>query len=146
MPEESKKKLNVEGCDILILVESNDTGGKWSLLDHTMPSQTSPPPKHFHNSFDQFLYVIEGEPSVHLGNEIISMKPGSSIHIPKGTTHTLENPSSKSARFLTFMIPGGFENFFIELNKLEREAKCSNNVPNPELVKELAAKFDEHYI
>jgi len=57
-------------------------------------------PLHHHPNSDEVLYLLEGELIHSLGEESYHLKPGMSIHIPKGVEHDARNPSSQTARML----------------------------------------------
>lgn len=45
---------------------------------------------HVHDKVDEVLYVVAGEGAVHVGDQVISMKPGSLAVVPLGTSHSVE--------------------------------------------------------
>jgi hypothetical protein len=52
-----------------------------------------------------------------VGENTFRAGAGSYVHLPKGIPHTYKNVSTKAARFLTLMVPGGLEKFFEEVGK-----------------------------
>jgi len=55
------------------------------------------------------FYVIEGTPSILIGEEWIAAEKGSFIRIPAATMHDFKNETSERAGLINFFIPGGFE-------------------------------------
>ena len=43
------------------------------------------------HTYDEVIYILEGEGVVHHGNLQTKIKKGSSIYLPPGTIHRLEN-------------------------------------------------------
>ncbi|HEX7139594.1 MAG TPA: cupin domain-containing protein [Vicinamibacterales bacterium] len=46
--------------------------------------------EHVHDKVDEVLYVVAGEGSVRIGDQTITMKPGSLAVVPLGTAHAVE--------------------------------------------------------
>lgn len=69
------------------------------------------PPLHVHKNEDEWLYLLEGEATFHVGNENQSGKAGAFVSFPRGIPHTF-SIDSPSARILVINTPGGFEKMF----------------------------------
>jgi quercetin dioxygenase-like cupin family protein len=95
---------------------SEDTGGAYSLTDSVVPPLGGVPP-HIHHREDEAFWVLDGELEVLVGENTFRAGAGSYVHLPKGIPHTYKNVSTKAARFLTLMVPGGLEKFFEEVGK-----------------------------
>jgi mannose-6-phosphate isomerase-like protein (cupin superfamily) len=54
---------------------------------------------------DVFFFVIEGTPSVQVGDEIVQVEENSLVESPKGIVHCLLNKSDKPARILVVKTP-----------------------------------------
>jgi mannose-6-phosphate isomerase-like protein (cupin superfamily) len=61
---------------------------------------------HSH-TYDEVVYVIEGEGVLHLGGEETPLRPGSCIHLPPLGLHSLENSGSIPMRVLGVFHPSG---------------------------------------
>lgn len=57
-------------------------------------------PLHHHPNSDEVLYLLEGELSHSLGDEVYHLVPGMSIHIPQGVPHDAINTGDQVARML----------------------------------------------
>ncbi|NLA52470.1 MAG: cupin domain-containing protein [Clostridiales bacterium] len=55
------------------------------------------------HSANEIYYVIKGEAVLHLGDELIDIKPGSLVFIPAGVFHSLDN-KSKTEDFVLLTI------------------------------------------
>jgi uncharacterized cupin superfamily protein len=64
---------------------------------------------HRHEANDEVFCVIEGVPSLLIGDEWVTVAKGSIIRIPAGIMHDFENRTDERAGLLNFFIPGGFE-------------------------------------
>jgi len=63
-------------------------------------------PDHFH-LYDEVLYVLAGEGSLHIGGDVASLGPGSCVHLPARLVHSLENAGSDELRVLGVFRPAG---------------------------------------
>jgi quercetin dioxygenase-like cupin family protein len=93
-----------------------DTGGAYALTDSVVPPGGGAPP-HIHRREDEAFWVLEGELEVMVGETTFGARAGSFVHLPKDIPHTYENVGTRSARFLTLMVPAGLEKFFEEVGK-----------------------------
>jgi quercetin dioxygenase-like cupin family protein len=96
-----------------ILVSAEETGGKVTVMRMTAPAGTGSPP-HTHPG-EEALYVLEGELNVHIGDEVVSAKPGSSFYFPAGTREFFE--AVTQATVLVTYTPGGVDQFFTEVGE-----------------------------
>ena len=46
--------------------------------------------EHVHDRVDEVLYVVAGEGAVRIGDQLMTLKPGSLALVPLGTTHSVE--------------------------------------------------------
>jgi mannose-6-phosphate isomerase-like protein (cupin superfamily) len=86
-----------------------ETGDRYSISEWWLDPHTTGPGAHLHEANDEVFYVIEGSPSLLVGDDWVTVSRGSFIRIPAGIEHDFENRSSERAGLLNFFIPGGFE-------------------------------------
>jgi mannose-6-phosphate isomerase-like protein (cupin superfamily) len=78
-------------------------------LDATQFVGVIPPgraPMHSH-SYDEIVYVIDGEGTLHFGGRETPIGPGSAMHLPPLVEHCLENTGKGSMRVLGVFHPSG---------------------------------------
>jgi mannose-6-phosphate isomerase-like protein (cupin superfamily) len=63
-------------------------------------------PLHSH-TYDEVVYVIEGDGLLHLDGPPTPISPGTCIHLPPGVEHCLENTGSDTMRILGVFHPAG---------------------------------------
>ncbi len=97
------------------LIEAEETGGRFSLVEHPIPPRTLAAPLHKHLDEDEFSYVLEGRLGVILGDEIVYGNPGDLVIKPRNQWHTFWNASDKPCRILEIISPGGFERMFADM-------------------------------
>ena len=63
-------------------------------------------PDHFHR-YDEVLYILEGEGTLHIGGESAPLDPGACVHLPATLVHCLENTGEGEMLLLGVFRPSG---------------------------------------
>ena len=63
-------------------------------------------PDHFHR-YDEVLYILEGEGTLHIGGEEAPLRPGACVHLPATLVHCLANTGESELRLLGVFRPSG---------------------------------------
>ena len=63
-------------------------------------------PDHFH-TYDEVVYVLQGEGALHIGGESARLRPGSCVHLPARLVHCLENIGPGEMHVLGVFRPAG---------------------------------------
>jgi quercetin dioxygenase-like cupin family protein len=108
-----------------VLLRSEQSDGRVSVTESTMPADAKGPPLHT-DDLDEAFYVIDGELTFQLGAELRTAGPGELAFALRGVPHTLANRSSAPAGFVIVCIPAGFEREFA------RRAAAQAGVEPPE--------------
>ncbi len=100
------------GALLTIKATASQTGGRlWAkelLAERGMAT-----PVHRHSREDEVFYVLEGEISVHVGEEVLQAREGDFVWAPRDVGHAL-CVESALARVLVLSTPAGFEQFFFD--------------------------------
>jgi quercetin dioxygenase-like cupin family protein len=94
-----------------VLLRSEESAGAVGVVESHVPPGWEGPPLH-HHPFDEGFYVLEGELTFQLGEELRSATPGDFVFAPADAVHTFANLSDAAARYLIVVTPGGFERYF----------------------------------
>jgi mannose-6-phosphate isomerase-like protein (cupin superfamily) len=100
---------------VRFMIDGEEAGGGFSLVEHPMPPRALAAPLHRHNREDEYSYVLEGRMGALLGDDILEAGPGDLVFKPRGEWHTFWNASDEPTRILEIISPAGFERFFDEL-------------------------------
>lgn len=100
--------------DILwvVLVNGADTGGRYSLMHEPLPKGSGAPP-HKHTWSDEHFYILDGELTFLVGDEIRKGHKGDFVFVPRNTRHAFR-VGSETAVFLNGYTPAGLELAVIE--------------------------------
>jgi len=63
-------------------------------------------PDHFH-TYDEVIYILEGDGELHIGGETAPLRPGSCVHLPARLVHCLANTGDTELRLLGVFRPAG---------------------------------------
>jgi quercetin dioxygenase-like cupin family protein len=94
-----------------VLLRSADTRSELSVIESAMPPGSPGPPLH-HHEFDETFYVIEGELTFQVRDELITAGPGTLMFAERNVPHTFANLGDEPARYLIVCTPAGFERYF----------------------------------
>ena len=118
-------------------VLSASLNGSAAIVEHTLKPKSLGAPMHKHTHEDEISYVLDGELSViQEGVEQVALA-GQYVMKPRGIFHTFWNATDKEIRFIEFIVPGNFSNYFAELEPFLPEGKP----PVMDKVRETGAKY-----
>jgi quercetin dioxygenase-like cupin family protein len=119
-----------------VLLRSEQTAGAIGAVEVRVPAGWEGPPLH-HHAFDEAFYVLDGELTFQLGDELVTAGPGAFVFAAGGAVHTLANRSEAPARYLLLCTPAGFERYFARIAAGQRgtEPPAWALAPYPEVTK-----------
>jgi quercetin dioxygenase-like cupin family protein len=127
------------GALLTFLATGEETGGHFSLVEEVFrKGVTNVAPMHVHSREDESFYVVEGEMTFYVGDEVIPAPAGTLVVMPRGVPHGYAMVSD-DARLLNLITPGGFENMFRELGEPARELAPPPAGPPPDRARLAAA-------
>ena len=111
-------ELEFLGSRVRILIDADQTEGRFSLIDMIEVPAGHMPPLHVHHAEDEGFYVLEGEVTLHLPGEQIHCRAGDFVLAPRGVPHAYR-VGERPARWLVMSSPAGFERFVSAVSRLE---------------------------
>lgn len=98
-------------------VSARDTNGAMCVFEFTGKSGG---PRCLHYDQDEWIYVIEGEVEIQLGEERFRLAAGESVFIPRKVAHVWACVSDKPGNIINVYQPAGkMEEFFREVGKFD---------------------------
>ena len=91
-----------------------DAGGGMLALAEERGRRGTMPPLHVHHRDDEAFYVIDGELSLFVGGEQLSLGSGQAALAPREVPHSYR-VESEEAHWLLITTPAGFESFVREV-------------------------------
>lgn len=100
--------LGPDGGWQLTHVRGRQTHDRFALVELVAPPGDMPP-LHVHRRDDETFYVLEGGLTVWVGDDVVEVGPGTSIHLPRNVAHTYRTAAGAPTRWLVVSSPAGFE-------------------------------------
>jgi mannose-6-phosphate isomerase-like protein (cupin superfamily) len=116
------------------MIDTEDSGGGFSLVEHTLAPHVLAAPLHRHTREDEYSFVLDGRLGAVLGEEEVFAEAGTLVFKPRGQWHTFWNAGDVPVRLLEIISPGGLEKLFRLLGEPGGEY-------DPETLPALAASY-----
>lgn len=121
---------------VRFMIDGDDSGGRFSLVEHPMPPRALAAPLHRHTHEDEYSFVLEGRVGALLGDDVVYGEPGDLIFKPRAQWHTFWNAGDEPARILEVISPAGFERYFAEMVEFLQAGP-----PEPSALAAIAAQY-----
>ena len=121
---------------VRFMIDGNESGGGFSLVEHPLPPRALAAPLHRHSREDEYSYILEGRVGALLGDEVVIGNPGDLIFKPRNQWHSFWNAGDEPARLLEIISPAGFEKYFDELVDMGGSRKA-----DPQSISALAKRY-----
>jgi mannose-6-phosphate isomerase-like protein (cupin superfamily) len=119
------------------LVTGDQTGGRFALIEHTIPPRALAAPTHVHEREDEYSFVLSGRMGAHVGDDEVEAGRGELVVKPRGLPHAFWNPGDEETRLLELISPAGFERYFAEMAPL----LAGGGPPDFEAVAQVQARY-----
>ena len=90
------------------LAIGDDMNGKYAIWEADVPRGGGPTP-HIHSREEEAFYVLEGEITIHVGDERIVAKAGMFANMPVGSFHSFKKEKNQTTKMLTSVATEGPE-------------------------------------
>lgn len=136
--DRTNKPFEFLDATFTVKVSGQDTQGRCVIFD-TLRRGNIGPVLHIHVKMDEWFYVLSGEFKFQVGEEILRLKTGDSLLVPRNVAHAFVKNSEGPARLIVMHQPAG---------NMEEYFRIASQMPdqNPEARKALAAKNDTIFV
>ena len=112
LPRDGGPALCHLGAVLRFKATSEQTAGRMWAKELTAPRGMATP-VHRHTREDEAFYVLDGEVSVYVDDQVVRARTGHFLWAPREVPHAF-CVESALARLLVVSTPGGFEKFFFD--------------------------------
>lgn len=136
--DRTKQPFEFLDATFTVKVSGKDTEGRCVIFD-TLRRGNLRPQLHLHTDCDEWFYVLDGEFKFQAGEEIMRLKAGDTLMVPRNMPHAFVKTSSGVARLIVMHQPAGtMEEFF----------RIASQMPDqrPAARRELAAKHGMRFL
>ncbi|MGW1893304.1 cupin domain-containing protein [Streptomyces sp. NPDC002004] len=109
--------IDVAGVAHLFRLTAEETEGRFALEEFTLAPGTVGARPHIHEAHDEYFYVLEGELTLHNGEQEIAAGPGTVLAALRGSPHGFRNAGPATTRALCLYTPAGYEGYFREVHQ-----------------------------
>jgi quercetin dioxygenase-like cupin family protein len=116
-----QEELHIMGGQFDCKLSSKDTDGALLMYD-TVRLTKGGPALHFHHAQDELFYIIKGEFTVKVGDDVFNLKAGDFAFAPRKIPHAFAKTSEAEGQMLVLFQPAGsMEDFFLQMAKLGKD-------------------------
>jgi quercetin dioxygenase-like cupin family protein len=82
---------------------------------------------HLHHDSDEVVYVLSGEFTFRIGDEVTVGGPGTCAFMPRGVPHAWKNTGPDTGRALFMYTPAGAGKFFEDMSRMQGALSSMND-------------------
>ncbi len=110
-------RREARGSEMWFKATASSTGGRFSLMERTLPVGGRMPPAHRHPGNAEAYFVLEGVVHFQVQAEVFEGTAGTFVLVAAGEAHTFGNTGNDTARLLVLHAPA-LDGYFEELERL----------------------------
>ena len=129
--------IKIGGLTLEFLHSKDDTGGSLDLFKMTVQPNAKVPAAHYHESWDEAVYGLEGTLTFRIDGKDVALAPGQSVFIERGVVHSFRNDGELPATCLSVLTPALGAAYFRELAAL----MSAGGPPDPAKVKDIMQRY-----
>jgi quercetin dioxygenase-like cupin family protein len=118
------EKLVRPKVDNAFVATGDVTNGEFGLFRYDMAPQAGGPAAHFHRTFSESFYIIDGTVRLYNGERWVEATAGDFLYVPQGGIHAFGNRSDEPASMLILFAPAPpRQEYFRELAAIAAEGR-----------------------
>jgi len=98
--------IRIRGISITFLQTRHQTGGALDLFEVTIPGHQGLFVPHLHTNYDETIFGVDGIATWMVEGEVIRVRPGDQLFIPRGAVHGFLNKHDLPCRMMFLLTPG----------------------------------------
>jgi quercetin dioxygenase-like cupin family protein len=100
-----QETIRIGQIEVNFLLEGTDTNGQLAMFEFSVFVGAKMPLPHYHESYDETVYGLEGVLTFIVNGKSIDLKAGEQLFIPRGAVHVFNNHSQSTAKALAIVTP-----------------------------------------
>ena len=93
-------EVDLGSLGVIWKIEGEESGGRFSVVDHPIPPRTLAAPLHRHRNEDEYSYVLTGTLGALREDRVVTAGPGTWVFKPRGEWHTFWNAGDTVCRIV----------------------------------------------
>ena len=132
-----KETIRIGPLELHFLLDGDDTNEQLCLFEFVIPTDARMPAPHYHAHVDEVLYGLSGILHGIVDGQPVTLGPGETLFIPRGTVHYYHNPNPEPGRVLVTLTPASIgPAYFREMAAL----LTAGGPPDPAQVSDVMAR------
>jgi mannose-6-phosphate isomerase-like protein (cupin superfamily) len=107
---------------MIFVAPGSVTDGHFGLFRRDMKARAGGPDPHFHRTFSESFYILQGTVALYGGEGWVEATGGDFLYVPEGGVHAFSNRSDEPASMLILFSPGTPRERFFEATAEIRES------------------------
>lgn len=142
-PAQTPAELSGEKVTTRFLATGALTNAHFGLFQWDMAPQAGGPAAHYHKTFSESFYVLDGVVRLYDGEKWVDARKGDFLYVPENGIHAFRNESDEPASMLILFAPGPpREEYF----RATAELAATGRQLTPEERTEFLAKHDQYMV
>lgn len=129
--------ITIGGLTLEFMHSKDDTAGSLDLFRMTVQPNAKVPVPHYHESWDEAVYGLQGTLTFQIDGKDVALGPGQSVFIKRGVVHGFRNDTQQPASCLSLLTPGIGPGYFRELAAL----LSAGAPPDPAKIKDIMQRY-----
>ena len=118
-PGEGLRSSNTPGREFALKLLAAETGDSIMIFEETVPAGTKST-FHLHRDSDEVAYVLEGEVTFMIGDEVTVGGAGAYAFMPRGVPHARKSSGAETGRVLFLYTPAKAGGLIEEQHRIQR--------------------------
>ena len=129
--------IDMGSIQLRFLQGKDDTGSNLDIFEMTLQPNGRMPVPHYHESWDETVYGLEGTSVWRVDGKDIALTPGNTVFIKRGIVHGFFNQSGEAAKCLCILDPGALGTGYFR----EIAALLANGAPDLAKMKAVMLRY-----
>ena len=125
--------IRIGGLELQFLQSKEDTAGGLDMFEMSVPPNARMPVPHYHESWDETVYGLQGVTTWSVDGRDVSVGPGQTVFIKRRAVHGFRNDTHEAAKCLCVLSPGVLGPAYFR----EMAALVAGGRPDPAKMKEI---------
>ncbi|MFO1036509.1 MAG: cupin domain-containing protein [Geminicoccaceae bacterium] len=125
------------GLTLRFLRSKDDTKDSLDLFEMDVQPNARMPVPHYHESWDETVYGLVGTTTWRIDGKDVDVRPGDTVHIPRGIVHGFRNDTQALATCLCILTPGALGPAYFR----EMAATLGGGAPDPAAMKAIMLRY-----
>ena len=105
-----------QGLTVSFYLDAAQTDGQFTFFKVTIEPGAKVPAAHYHENFDETIFVLKGQLSLQVDDELLLLNAGECKFISRGRIHSFKNESDSVVEVTAYANPGVLTaNYFKDL-------------------------------